>query len=94
MTILKKNMYKKEQETTRKKQGLLGSFYDVYLFVLSFWIMAAFTLMVTVVSQKHTASDMEVTCSPAKRYLSTKVHGVCLFIMGLFYNTDSIADCT
>jgi hypothetical protein len=58
MTILKKNVHKKEQEATRKQQQLLGSFYDVYLLVVSFWIMAACTLMATVVSQKH----MAVTC--------------------------------
>jgi hypothetical protein len=64
------------------------------LLVVSFWIMAACTLMFTVVSQKHTARDMGVTCFSAKRYLSTKLHGVCLFILGLSYNTDSIADST
>jgi len=57
MTILKKNVHKKGQEATRKQQRLLGSFYDVHLLV-SFWIMAACTLMVTVLSQKHTASEM------------------------------------
>jgi hypothetical protein len=91
MAILKKNVHKKEQEATRKKQRLLGSFYDVYLLVVSFWIMAACTLTVTVVSQKHTASDVEVTCFSAKRYLSTKLHSVCLLILGLFYKTESIA---
>jgi len=65
MAILKKNVHKKEQEATRKQQRLLGSFYDVYLLVVSLWIMAACTLMVTVVSQKHTVNDMAVTCSSA-----------------------------
>jgi hypothetical protein len=41
--------------------------------------MAAHTLMIIVVSQKHTASDMEVTWISAKRYLSTRLHGVYLF---------------
>jgi len=50
--------------------------------------------MVTVVSQKHTASDMEVTRSSAKLYLSTGLNGVCLYILDLFYNTDSIAEST
>jgi len=59
MTILKKNVHKKEQEATRKQKRLLGSFYDVYLLVVSFWIMVACPLMVTFVSQKHMASDME-----------------------------------
>jgi len=94
MTILKKNVHKKEQEATRKQQRLLGSFYDVYLLVASFWMMAACTVMVTVVPQMHTASDMEVTCSSAKLYLSTRLNGVCFFILGLFYNTDSIAEST
>jgi hypothetical protein len=65
----------KRSESNEEKTTAIRIFYDVYLLV-SFWIMAAYTLMIIVVSQKHTASDMEVTWISAKRYLSTRLHGV------------------